>query len=66
MDTKVVKKHKISYRIRKKVSGSNERPRLAVFRSNNDIYVQLIDDNNGITLASASSRDKDITERQKD
>lgn len=60
MDTKVVKKHKISYRIRKKVSGSNERPRLAVFRSNNEIYVQLIDDNNGTTLASASSRDKDI------
>src|ERR1700712_960037 len=60
MDTKVVKKHKISYRIRKKVSGSNERPRLAVFRSNNDIYVQLIDDINGTTLASASSRDKDI------
>jgi large subunit ribosomal protein L18 len=60
MDTKVIKKEKISYRIRKKVVGSAQRPRLAVFRSNSDIYAQLIDDLNGTTLAAASSRDKDI------
>jgi large subunit ribosomal protein L18 len=60
MDKKFVNKQKIQYRIRKKVSGSAQKPRLAVFRSNSDIYVQLIDDNDGKTLASASSRDKDI------
>lgn len=53
-------KQKIRYRIRKKISGAPERPRLAVFRSNADIYVQLIDDTQGVTLASASSRDADI------
>ena len=42
-------------RVRKKVSGSAERPRLAVFRSNRHIYAQLIDDNRRVTLASASS-----------
>jgi large subunit ribosomal protein L18 len=57
---KAIKKQKIRYRIRKKVVGSGQKPRLAVFRSNNDIYVQLIDDDEGKTLASASSRDKDI------
>jgi large subunit ribosomal protein L18 len=50
----------IRYRIRRKISGSSEKPRLSIFRSNNDIYVQLIDDLKGLTLASASSRDKDI------
>jgi large subunit ribosomal protein L18 len=57
---KVIKKEKISYRIRKKVAGSAQRPRLAVFRSNSDIYAQLIDDEKGATIAAASSRDKDI------
>src|SRR5215471_99708 len=57
---KAIKKQKIRYRIRKKVAGSGARPRLAVFRSNSDIYVQLIDDNKGETLAAASSKDKDI------
>ncbi|MBS1916503.1 MAG: 50S ribosomal protein L18 [Bacteroidetes bacterium] len=60
MDTKLIKKQKIRYRIRKKIAGSSQKPRLSVFRSNADIYVQLIDDANGKTLASASSRDKDI------
>ena len=60
MNTKAEKKQKIRYRIRKKVAGSSAKPRLSVFRSNADIYVQLIDDNEGKTLASASSRDKDI------
>ncbi len=57
---KSIKKQKIRYRIRKKVSGSAQKPRLSVFRSNSDIYVQLIDDEQGKTLAAASSRDKDI------
>jgi len=57
---KSVKKQKIRYRIRKKISGSAQKPRLSVFRSNTDIYVQLIDDIDGKTLAAASSKDKDI------
>lgn len=60
MNTKAEKKQKIRYRIRKKVAGVAGKPRLSVFRSNTDIYVQIIDDNEGKTLASASSRDKDI------
>jgi len=60
MSTKVNRRQKIRYRIRKKISGTAQNPRLSVFRSNSDIYVQLIDDTNGTTLASASSRDKDI------
>jgi large subunit ribosomal protein L18 len=47
-------------RIRKKVSGTAERPRLAVFRSLNHIYAQVIDDVNGKTLASASTTEKDL------
>lgn len=47
-------------RIRKKVSGTAERPRLAVFRSLNHIYAQVIDDVNGKTLAAASTTEKDL------
>jgi large subunit ribosomal protein L18 len=54
-------RQKIRYRIRKKINGSSDVPRLTVFRSNSDIYAQLIDDNNGVTIAAASSRQKDIT-----
>lgn len=50
-----VKRH---LRVRKKVSGTAERPRLAVFRSEKNIYAQIIDDVNGTTLAAASSLDK--------
>ena len=60
MDAKVLRRQKIRYRIRKKVAGTAQKPRLSVFRSNNDIYVQLIDDDNGKTIAAASSTDKDI------
>jgi large subunit ribosomal protein L18 len=60
MNSKVNARQKIRYRIRKKISGSAQKPRLSVFRSNRDIYVQLIDDANGITIASASSRQADI------
>lgn len=52
-----LKRHK---RVRSKVSGSNERPRLNVFRSAKHIYAQLIDDNAGVTLCSASSLDKEF------
>ncbi|WP_089686041.1 50S ribosomal protein L18 [Catalinimonas alkaloidigena] len=54
---KTLKRTRIRYRIRKKVKGTAERPRLSVFRSNRDIYAQLIDDLKGTTLASASSRE---------
>lgn len=47
-------------RIRKVVSGTAEQPRMSVYRSNKHIYVQFIDDNRGVTLASASSKDKEI------
>jgi large subunit ribosomal protein L18 len=60
MATKSERRQKIRFGIRKKVSGTNQKPRLSVFRSNTDIYVQLIDDNDGKTLAAASSKDKDI------
>ncbi|MGI8582180.1 MAG: 50S ribosomal protein L18 [Chitinophagaceae bacterium] len=51
---------KIRHRIRKKISGSGNKPRLSVFRSNTEIYVQLINDENGTTIAAASSKEKDI------
>ena len=57
---KLIKRQKIRYRVRKKVAGSADKPRLSVFRSNSEIYAQLIDDDHGTTLAAASSRDKDI------
>lgn len=60
MNSKLVQRQKIRYRIRKKVAGTGEAPRLSVFRSNAEIYAQLIDDDKSITLVSASSRDKDI------
>ncbi|MFY8003731.1 MAG: 50S ribosomal protein L18 [Chitinophagaceae bacterium] len=60
MLSKLNQRQKIRYRIRKKVAGTNTKPRLSVFRSNAEIYVQLIDDDAAVTLASASSRDKDI------
>jgi large subunit ribosomal protein L18 len=47
-------------RIRKKVQGTQERPRLAVYRSTNHIYAQVIDDENGKTLAAASTTEKDM------
>ncbi|MCD7959866.1 MAG: 50S ribosomal protein L18 [Ruminococcus sp.] len=47
-------------RVRSKISGTPQRPRLSVFRSAKHIYAQLIDDVNGVTLASASSLDKDF------
>jgi ribosomal protein L18, bacterial type len=58
--SKVDRRNRIRMRIRKVVNGTSERPRMCVFRSNKQIYVQLIDDVNGNTLAAASSIDKEI------
>ena len=52
---KVERRIKIKYRIRKRVNGTTERPRMSVFRSNKQIYVQIINDLTGTTLVSASS-----------
>ena len=52
---KVERRIKVKYRIRKRVNGTTERPRMSVFRSNKQIYVQIINDLTGCTLASASS-----------
>ena len=52
-----LKRHR---RVRGKIQGTNERPRLNVFRSTNNIYAQLIDDIKGVTLVSASTLDKDL------
>lgn len=63
MITKIVKndvRKKRHARIRNKINGTPERPRLNVFRSNKQIYAQLIDDVNGVTLASASSLDSSV------
>jgi large subunit ribosomal protein L18 len=58
--TKSDRRQRIQYRIRKIVSGTAAKPRLSVFRSNKEIYAQLIDDVNGVTLATASSREKEV------
>ena len=60
MNSKASARQKIRYRIRKKIGGVTAKPRLSVFRSNTDIYAQLIDDSKGVTIASASSKQKDI------
>ncbi len=62
--TKEEKKLRIRKRIRKKIHGTAVRPRMSVYRSNKDIYVQLINDDEGITLVAASSRDKDIAPKE--
>lgn len=67
---KIFRRNRIKQRVRKVVNGTPERPRLSVFRSNRDIYVQIIDDVAGHTLVSASSaiaeiRDQKITKSAK-
>lgn len=61
-EKKIHKWRRRKKRVRGKISGTAERPRLSVYRSNANVYVQLIDDIAGRTLASASSRDKDLAE----
>lgn len=58
--TKTERRKRIKSRVRKIVTGSAERPRLSVFRSNKQIYAQLIDDNNATTLIAASSTEKEV------
>ncbi len=62
---KIERRKRIHYRIRKVVNGTAEQPRMSVFRSNRQIYVQFIDDVKGITLAAASSMDKEVAEAVK-
>jgi len=58
--TKLERRSRIRMRIRRKISGTAAKPRLAVYRSNRQIYVQAVDDLNGVTLFSASSREKEV------
>lgn len=51
-------------RVRAKISGTPQRPRLSVYKSNTNIYAQLIDDVNGVTLASANSLQKDVADSE--
>ncbi|AIY11901.1 MULTISPECIES: 50S ribosomal protein L18 [Cellulophaga] len=60
--SKTERRQRIKRRIRKVSFGTAARPRLSVFRSNKEIYVQVIDDNSGVTLVAASSRDKEIVD----
>ncbi len=59
--SKEARRKKIKSRIRGKISGTAERPRLAIYRSNKELYCQLINDEAGTTIAAASTRDKDFT-----
>ncbi|WP_017257524.1 50S ribosomal protein L18 [Pedobacter arcticus] len=58
---KLSRRERIKKGIRKRITGSPERPRLSVFRSNKGIYAQIIDDNDGKTLVAASSSEKDFS-----
>jgi large subunit ribosomal protein L18 len=58
--TKRERRLKIKQRIRKRIMGTNERPRMTVFRSNRQIYVQLVNDLTGETMVSASSKNKEV------
>ncbi len=62
--TKLERRSRIKKRIRGRISGSSDMPRMSVFRSNKQIYVQLIDDRTGKTLVSASSKEKAVSESE--
>lgn len=62
--SKTERKERIRRRIRKISSGTADKPRLSVYRSNKEIYAQVIDDVSGHTLAAASSRDKDLSKAE--
>ncbi len=63
--SKLERRNRIRLRIRKVVNGTEEQPRMSVYRSNKQIYVQFIDDVKGLTMVSASSIDKEIAEQCK-
>jgi large subunit ribosomal protein L18 len=65
LKTRSAIRHQIQRRIRKKIRGTQERPRLAVYRSQSHIYAQLVDDELGRTLCAASSLDKDVRSKAK-
>ena len=58
--SRIERRRRIHYRIRKHVNGTAERPRMVVFRSNKQIYVQVVDDLQGKTLCAAASNDKEL------
>ena len=62
---KKIRRQKIKMGIRKKIKGTSENPRLSVYRSNNEIYAQLIDDVDGKTIVAASSLQKDFDKKGK-
>jgi large subunit ribosomal protein L18 len=62
--TKRERRLKIKRRIRKRLSGTGEQPRMTVFRSNRQIYVQLVNDLTGETVVSASSKNKEVAEKK--
>lgn len=64
--TKQARRYRIKKRVRKSISGTEATPRFSVYRSNKQIYAQLIDDLTGKTLAAASSLDKSIAEAEGD
>lgn len=63
-DSRKNKRQRIRYKIRKIIKGDAQTPRLAVFRSNKQIYAQIIDDKSGTTITSASSNDKSIKDKK--
>ena len=63
-DKKQYRRYRIKMRIRKSIEGTTECPRMTVFRSNKQVYVQMVDDMAGNTIISASSREKGIAEKK--
>ena len=59
--SKLERRSRIRMRIRKKISGTAEMPRIAIYRSNKQIYVQVVDDQSRATILSASSREKEVS-----
>ena len=64
--TKTGRRNRIHLSIRKNIKGTAEKPRLSIYRSNKEIYAQIIDDVNGKTIAAASSRDKEVADAKAD
>ncbi len=60
MNKRGQRRERIHHHIRSRIAGDGQKPRLSVFRSNTEIYAQLIDDVKGVTLTAASSKEKDI------
>ena len=65
LNSRFVRRKRRHFRIRKRIQGTGERPRLSVFRSARHIYVQAVDDDKGQTLAAASTTDKELRENLK-